>query len=367
MTMSARRPSLDVARAIALAGVVVMNYHAYLNPKSAYFQLSPSVWDRIFNPISGILTSRFAAGFVLVAGVGVSLMTHQARAKNDAYSLLVMRQVLLRRGLLLYAVGFGLQWIWPGTILFFYGAYFMLAAFLFARRTRDIVVCGVLSLVIAAALSAWRVSEMFSGNNTAWLSPSPNSPRNLLIRTFLDYTHPVFPWFAFFCAGLVLGRSWEQLTKIRRPILVISLGVVIAAHSIRALLSPSNVATMSDYVVSALVSTQPFDRGALYTAGTLGTALFALVCIAWVADAFPAHVVTQWCARAGQMSLSIYLAHVLFFNVVVKWLHWVRPTGLDTSLMLSASFYIVAMSIASWWVSRFGRGPAERVYRFIGG
>lgn len=81
--MSTRTPSLDVARAIALIGVVVMNYHAYLNPKTAYFQVAPSIWDRAFNPLSGILTSRFAAAFVLIAGIGVSLMTNRAREAGN--------------------------------------------------------------------------------------------------------------------------------------------------------------------------------------------------------------------------------------------------------------------------------------------
>ena len=81
--MSTRTPSLDVARAIALIGVVVMNYHAYLNPKTAYFQVAPSIWDRAFNPLSGILTSRFAAAFVLIAGIGVSLMTNRVREAGN--------------------------------------------------------------------------------------------------------------------------------------------------------------------------------------------------------------------------------------------------------------------------------------------
>ena len=94
-------------------------FHAYLNPKTAYFQVSPSIWDKAFNPLSGILTSRFAAAFVLIAGIGVSLMTDRAREADDAEVIRTTRLVLLRRGVLLYVVGYGLQWIWPGTILFY--------------------------------------------------------------------------------------------------------------------------------------------------------------------------------------------------------------------------------------------------------
>jgi uncharacterized membrane protein YeiB len=365
--VSARTPSLDVARALALIGVVVMNYHAYLNPKSAYFQVSPSVWDRLFNPLSGILTSRFAAAFVVIAGIGVSLMTNKARESNDAAAMRNYRLVLFRRGLLLYVIGYGLQWIWPGTILFYYGAYFMLAAFIVAQRTRALIVIAAVCVASAAALSVWRANEMLAGNPTAWLSPNPNTPRNLMIRTFLDYTHPIFPWFAFFCAGLILGRSWSRFSLFRQQLLAISFAVLVIAHGLRALLTPKNPTTTAQFLRKTLVSTQPFDRGALYVIGTLATVLCALVCVVWITDGVSTQRLTQSLARAGQMSLSIYLAHIAFFNLIVNRLHWVRSTGLDTTLALSIAFYLVALSMGSWWVSRYGRGPAERAYRFFGG
>jgi uncharacterized membrane protein YeiB len=208
---------------------------------------------------------------------------------------------------------------------------------------------------------------MLAGNLTSWLSPNPNTPRNLLIRTFLDYTHPVFPWFAFFCVGMILGRSWGRFALYRIRLLGVSLAVLVVAHGLRALLTPENTTTTSQHLRKAMVSTQPFDRGALYFVGTLATVLCALACISWVVDSVPTHWFTEWLARAGQMSLSIYLAHVVFFNLVVNRLHWVRSTGLDTSLTLSLAFYVVALTTASWWVSRYGRGPAERAYRFFGG
>jgi uncharacterized membrane protein YeiB len=67
------------------------------------------------------------------------------------------------------------------------------------------------------------------------------------------------------------------------------------------------------------------------------------------------------------MTLSIYLAHVLVFNLVVNWLNWVRPTGLDTALVLSLAFYAVAVPASSLYFRRYGIGPCERVYRAFGG
>ena len=63
---------LDVTRALALIGVVVMNYHGYLNGGET--SGPPTVWDRLFHPWTGVLSTRFAATFVLVAGMGVTLL-----------------------------------------------------------------------------------------------------------------------------------------------------------------------------------------------------------------------------------------------------------------------------------------------------
>ena len=36
--------------------------------------------------------------------------------------------------------------------------------------------------------------------------PRPELARGLLIDVFVNGTHPLLPWLAFFCAGIVLGR-----------------------------------------------------------------------------------------------------------------------------------------------------------------
>src|SRR3954469_12111532 len=76
---------LDVTRAVALIGVVVMNYHGYLNGPSGGTAAYPgaSFARRLFDPWQGVLSTRFASTFVLVAGIGVTLMTDRARLSRD--------------------------------------------------------------------------------------------------------------------------------------------------------------------------------------------------------------------------------------------------------------------------------------------
>ncbi len=367
MTPSSRIESLDVTRAIALFGVVAMNYHAYLNGAQSMYPIHQSVWERMFNPLTGPLTTRFAATFVLIAGIGVSLFTQRARASNNHADIQHARIILLRRGTLLYFSGYFVQWIWPGTILFYYGAYFIIAAAVFAWSSKRLIALGGASITIAAGLSWWRASQLLDGNLTNWLSPSPHSPRNLLIRTFVDYTHPVFPWIAFFIAGIVLGRHIHRLSEIRLRLMFAAILIMLATHSANFLFTPSLRMSNRDFVLAKLLSTQPLDRGILFSVGTLATAVVAVCLVSLVVERATHLALTQLLARAGRMTLSVYLLHVVFFNLVVHQLHWVGATGLDTALVLSLSFYVGALLLASGWNNYFGLGPAERVYRAFGG
>ena len=70
-----RLPGPDVVRAVALIGVVVMNYHGYLIIRGG---ARTGGWAaELFDPWTGPLSTRFAATFVLVAGVGVTLLTRR--------------------------------------------------------------------------------------------------------------------------------------------------------------------------------------------------------------------------------------------------------------------------------------------------
>lgn len=351
----ARLPGVDAVRAIAIAGVVAMNYHTYLNPRLAWRPSDPTILERLLNPMSGPLTTRFAATFVLVAGVGVSLF---AWGKPD---LARRRIVLLRRGLLLYGAGSALNWVWPGTILFFYGAYFMVAALVCGWRARHIVALGAGSAVAAAAIESWRTWRELGGHSTSWLSPRPDGPRNLLIRTFVDYTHPLLPWLTFLCLGIVVGRHLGTIDAWRRRAAAAAAGVLAAVVVLRAVVRPLVTGGDGATLVRAALSTDPYDRGLLFTASAGATALLAFLLVTAIVQRDGA------LARAGRMSLTMYVAHVFFFHFLVDWLAVVPRESAPAALVLSALYLAPALAAASWWSGTHGTGPLERIYRTIGG
>ncbi len=354
-----RLPGPDVVRAVALVGVVFVNYHAFLIARGG--ATGDGAVARFFDPWEGPLSTRFAATFVLVAGVGVALFTERVRTppvRADAVS--DRRWVLVRRGLALYGFGVLFAMIWPGTILVYYGAMFVVGAVVFTWRTRWVLVTGAAAALAGAGIAWWAVEARRDRHDTSWLfDPPARSPRGVLFDVFVNGTHPLLPWLAFFCAGIVLGRVLH--TTWWRPV---TMG---AGVTMFAVATATSGLLRRGEVWPTVASTDPFDRGVLYSASALGTALVAFGAISWLADRYPGSTPIVVLRHAGAMSLTIYVGHALLFNLVVDWLGWVGPAGLDTALGLTAVCWVVAIVVASTWHRRFGIGPAEWLYRRLGG
>ena len=375
-----RIAALDVTRAVALVGVVILNYHGFLNGSDD--GVNRSFGERLFDPFQGPLSTRFAATFVMVAGIGITLLTNRSRLSGDREAIRESRWRLVRRGLLLYSFGFFLEWIWPGTILFYYGALFMVGALLFTLRLRWIALVGAISALIGAGVAWFSYEHTRTGHDVSWLDPKMTSPRNLLLRTFIGYTHPLFPWLAFLCVGIMLGRLLPFAGQLRLRLGALGAALLASTYALshfglKLAESGSTVGTrpvrsFADRGVATdrwqvLLSTRPFDRGLLYTVGTIGSSLIAFCVISAITERFPTAWPTRLLQHAGQMTLTLYACHAIAFNVVVHWMHLVGASGLDTALILSLTFWVFAIAIGAWWHRFFGMGPLERIYRGFGG
>lgn len=352
---------LDVARAVALIGVAAMNYHGYLISLGG--EVGESRINRFFNPWTGPLSTRFAATFVLIAGMGITLLTNRGRLSGDRRRRSADRWTLIRRGFLLYAFGFFFEWLWNGTILFFYGAFFVAGALLFTLRTRWLAVIGAAAALGAAAIQWWAFE---TDHDTSWLlggwySPGPyRSPRRLLFDTFVNGTHPLLPWLAFLCAGMILGRHLPLAAEWRR--VLIALGVVLVAGTYLL-----NHLFADTPLRSQLLATDPFSRSLNYTICALGSSIVAFCAIGWVASATRDNRVTRAFAAAGRTTLTLYVLHALVFNALVTRWHVIHPAGLDVALLFAGIFWALAIMAAAIWQWRFGIGPAEWIYRRFGG
>jgi uncharacterized membrane protein YeiB len=357
-----RLVALDVVRAVALIGVVAMNYvGAMVRPG-----LDRGFWGRVFDPYTGPLSTRFAATFVLVAGIGVTLLTERARRSDDPEEIRRARLRLARRGLLLYLVGYVLDFTWPGTILFYYGAYFLLATVLFRLATRWLVVIGISAGVTASSIATWTAWKRDRFEPVTWLGfDRIESIQDLVVRTFLDYTHPIFPWIAFLCAGMIVGRHLSTLATWRWRVASISAAVVVLIYAVATVLDRTS--SRDGVIVAHLTSLQTYDRGLPYLASTLGIAIVAFLAISAIAERWSSTSLVVHLQRAGQLTLTLYLLHVLTFSLAVNQFGWIGGDSLSTALWFAGGFWLVGLAAASWWHHRIGRGPAEAVYRVFGG
>lgn len=347
-----RNRALDATRTVALLGIIVLNYHGYLNRYDAIGANKTNFFARIMDAWNGVLAPSPVI-FVLVSGISCSLLTS---ARFD-------RWVLVRRGVLLFALGSMFEWVWNGTILPYFGLYFLLASAVSTWSRRNIALTAVFCTVSAAALSLWRFLREEDFHSTSWLSPAhPDSPRNFVFRYFVDYTHPILPWFAFFCVGLLIGRSlpwfFANRTRLFAPLAIAVAAVYTVSTAVRR---------GTDGAWQRVTSTDPFERGVLATVGVTLSAVLVLIVVSWIVDAFPRSSVTDVFVRAGQVTLTLYVLHGLAYNLIVNRLAWVRPTGLDTALVLSAIMWIALVALGAWWNRFFGRGPLERLLRGFGG
>ncbi len=342
---------LDVARAIGLIGVCVMNYHGYLIANGADYP-PRTFLERVFDPWQGPLSTRFAATFVTVAGMGITLLTRRSRASGDRAAISADRWKLARRGLLLFAFGYFLDWVWPGTILFYYGAFFMVGALLFTLRSRWLVAIGVGAALVAAALQRWSLDH-----DASWLlygnAGVTRSPRDLLFDVFVRNTHPLLPWLLFLCAGIILGRLLPFGARLRTQLIAAGVACIAIGYLGRTYLTWRPL----------LRSTAPFDRGLLYSLTTIGSSVVAVCVIGWLAERTHESTITRALASAGQMTLTLYIGHVLVFNLLVHKLAWVHPYGLGTALTFAACYWLFAIVLAVGWLNLFKIGPLEWVYR----
>ena len=80
---------IDVARALAVIGMIVVNFKIVIGENG----LS---WVKSF---AGIFDGKAAATFVVLAGVGLALMTNSAIKNNDKSKLKIVRNRILKRAL----------------------------------------------------------------------------------------------------------------------------------------------------------------------------------------------------------------------------------------------------------------------------
>src|SRR4051794_16562163 len=183
----------DVARSLAVLGMMVVHFSLVLAADR-----SGPPW---LAEVLGFLDGRAAATFVVLAGVGVTLLSRRAAADVDPQALAGVRATLVRRGLFLLVVGFSNLCIWPGDILRVYGVSLLLAARLVDATGRRLLL-GASGYAVGFVLLFLALD--FEKN---WDWPTLTyhglwTPTGLVRNLFYDGFRSVLPWTGFVLFGM---------------------------------------------------------------------------------------------------------------------------------------------------------------------
>lgn len=350
----------DLARALAIFGMVIVNFNITMT-FGAETPPSPE-WLRV---LTSLIEGRAAALFVIIAGVGLSLGARRALASRDAEQLAAVRRRLWKRAIFLFIGGLLFALVWPADILHFYGLYISIGALLITLPNRTLL--GVAAFTVLAFVGLLAILDYESGwdfdtlNYQDFWTPV-GQLRNLLFNGF----HPVVPWQAFLVVGIWLGRRNLRDSTVRRRLLlggaILALGAEAASAGLAAWLSrgasEEDAETIASLFGSDAMPPMPF-----YMLAATGTAVVVIALAVGFSQRFshvPGHralVVT------GQLSLTIYVAHVLLGLGVLEVLGRLENQSLSFAVFASVAFYAVAVVFSVLWTKRFKRGPLEWILR----
>jgi hypothetical protein len=322
---------VDAARGLALLGMFVAHTY-FVGPEK-------------------VVDGRSAILFATVAGVSLGLLSGRAHPPLGVERVRP-RLVILARGLALVMIGLALTTILNppiAVILDYYGfGFLVLLSVLFLPRA----VLGGIAILLAFV--APPLVELITGAVAFAQVPDP---LQLFARWLLYGEYPMFVWFAFLLAGLILARSdlGDRLTA-GLAIVAGALSAVLgygAAHLIPGVTAAAHSDSTAEVFGSGGVAIAVIGILSLldsHPAGTIGARLTRVL-----------RFVFAPVAAAGSMAFTLYTAHAILLAIVRnltehegRWQMplWVLPTLIIGSLLF-----------ATLWQRFVGTGPLEGALR----
>lgn len=343
MSDDRRLHGLDLARYLALAGMVLVN-----------FRLAMAVPAEEAGWLAGLfhlLEGKASATFVTLAGLGLVLATQ--RQQWRAASLQTWR-----RALVLLVLGLLNLTLFPADILHYYAVYFALAV-LWLRASPKVLLASIVALAASSfwALLHWDYSEGWNWQTLEYASlwQWPGAVRNLLFNGF----HPVLPWLGFFLLGMLLARLPLSLPRVQRAVLVLGLLLIGAGHAVQHLAQAT--------AWQAWLGTQPMPPGPAYLLTGAGAACSLIATCLLLTRRYPGDWMEPFTA-AGRMTLTLYVGHILLGMGTLESLGLLDGSASLGSVLLWALLFLMLATGAAWlWSWRFARGPLEALMRRVAG
>jgi uncharacterized protein len=357
--MRQRVTGFDLARALAIFGMVIVNFKIAMNAEAG---------NLLLMSFTGLFEGRASALFVILAGVGVTFLTNKARESCDGAVVLKNRLSLIKRGLLLIAIGLVYTPIWEADILHFYGFYFLIAAGIFTVSNKALIFISAIIMLIFPVLMLFLNYEQ----NWNWSTLTyekfwsfDGMIRHILFNGF----HPVFPWAAFLIFGMWLGRQDLSQSLIRNKLLAWSLITLLVTecsfYLIRATIGGGSALEMTYEEVIFLFSTSIIPPLPQYIISAGSSAVVVLVACLYFSERFSESNINKWLYKTGQLSLTLYVAHVIIGMGLLEAIGRLENQTINFSLLSALTFCICGIVFSVVWLKFFKTGPLEWIFRKV--
>ncbi|GAB3727866.1 DUF418 domain-containing protein [Nocardiopsis nanhaiensis] len=350
---------LDVARAVAMVGVVMMNAHTIVFAAERLGERDQSAAASAVDAVLGLLMAGKARAMLMVLlGVGAALAWRAAERRGGRPMALMLRRYAV------LGVLFGVPHllVFPGDIL----THYALTA---------LVLAPLMPFLLGGAESAfWFAVAAFSAAPLLeYLAGTVGS------RTEGDVLVTLVPQtLGFFCVGLWLAHRPELAPEAaegpsRLPLRMVWTGLVGQVLGLAVLYGSDLLFPMETDAVGAPVHltsegmpvVAPGAEVMVSFSGTLtglGGALFFLGLVWWlVRRNGPASRALGALAPLGRMTLSVYLGSTAVFLLTMKPFEGEIP--LMAQYGIGVAYFVLVFFLARWWLRAFRLGPLEWVWR----
>ncbi len=355
-TTKKRIIGIDVARALAVIGMIIVNFKVVFGETG----------DHWIKPFANFFYGKAAAVFVVLAGVGLALMTNSAVKTQDTEKLKKGRIGILKRALFLFVIGLSYAAIWPADILHFYGIY-MLVTLFFINRSPQQILLGTGGLILIFPLL-----NLFFDYEQGWVFELWHYTdfwtfKGFFRNLFFNGFHPVIPWAAFMLFGLWYGRQNLYDEIFLRKSLIISTLVFLGIQALSITVSPLFPvgAPGEDDFLSLLCSTDPMPPLPLYMLNGMSIAIAIISACILLANRFENNGLIQALNRTGQLALTFYVAHVVIGmgafegDDPANFGHY----SVQFSVGYALVFSLLCILFANIWLRYKKSGPLEWVMR----
>ena len=195
-----RIEGFDFARALAILGMMLVNYKIVFT----YGNVEYPVISKLIEGLEG----RAAAVFLILAGIGIGLMTKKSYENQIKEEKTIHKVSLLKRAIFLFALGMVLYRVfdWSADILHYYGIY-MILVLIFIYQKPDRLIKSILGVLLVSLLLQLVLDYSQGWDSTYNIYKDFFTLEGFSRHLFFNGYHPVFPWFAFILLGLYLSRK----------------------------------------------------------------------------------------------------------------------------------------------------------------